>query len=265
MPRQINKIECVCLVCGKRFLAWPSAIKRGKAKLCSRACFYVSLREVVAASDIPPTKPKRKSVQLPCEQCGKVFWAPTKEINRGGGKFCSQTCFFNSRVISTGQQFVRHAGEPNEFGCMLWTGMVLENGYGKFYRSRRDTEDGKRNIIAHRFAFEFAHGPIPDGMGVLHRCDENYPVSDITYRRCVNPLHLFIGTQRDNNNDKVAKGRQMKGEKHPFATVTDEIVRSMRRRYDAGLATQSRLARELGMSIANVSHIVRRLTWKHVV
>jgi HNH endonuclease len=75
--------------------------------------------------------------------------------------------------------------------CWEWSGARDRYGYGKL---RRDTVYWK----AHRLAWTLEHGPIPDGMYVCHHCD-NPP--------CVNPAHLFLGTSRDNQLDRVAKGR----------------------------------------------------------
>jgi hypothetical protein len=72
--------------------------------------------------------------------------------------------------------------------CWVWTGRTRNTGYGGFGRS----------WLAHRFAWELTNAPIADGLCVLHRCD-NPP--------CVNPAHLFLGTQADNNRDCGAKGR----------------------------------------------------------
>lgn len=81
---------------------------------------------------------------------------------------------------------------PVDSGCWEWQGHRLPKGYGHF---RGLTA---KNVKAHRFAYELLVGPIPDGLRVLHRCD-NPP--------CVNPVHLFLGTDKDNSDDKIAKGR----------------------------------------------------------
>lgn len=80
--------------------------------------------------------------------------------------------------------------EPNS-GCHLWTASVSPRGYGKFYIAGR-------HLRANRAAWELYVGSIPDGLRVLHRCDTP---------ACVNPDHLWLGTDADNQRDKVRKGR----------------------------------------------------------
>lgn len=85
-------------------------------------------------------------------------------------------------------------------GCWLWAGKRGPNGYayGAIWC------DGKRKTASlHRVAYSVFHGPIPDGMLVLHRCD---------VRSCLNPAHLFLGTQADNMTDMVTKGRNRNGQ-----------------------------------------------------
>ena len=81
---------------------------------------------------------------------------------------------------------------PGENGCLEWTGYRQPNGYGRIGAA------GKM-LYTHRVAWELANGKIPDGLHVLHRCDNPH---------CSNPEHLFLGTQADNMVDKVQKGRQ---------------------------------------------------------
>lgn len=89
-------------------------------------------------------------------------------------------------------------------GCWWWTGKPNSSGYGQC-RSKG------RSLRAHRLSWILANGPIPEGMCVCHICDEGLPPGDISYRLCVNPAHLFIGTNADNRRDAVNKGRMGKG------------------------------------------------------
>lgn len=102
--------------------------------------------------------------------------------------------------------------EPNT-GCWLWLGGCDRNDYGAFrIGSRLDNSD--KMVCSHRFSYETFIGPIPEGMKVLHKCD-NPP--------CVNWEHLFLGTQQVNGTDMASKGRGTKSKKGlPFG-VTMQI------------------------------------------
>jgi len=82
--------------------------------------------------------------------------------------------------------------------CWFWLGSLRKGKmkYGRFAVSHR------KNVIAHRFSYELYKGKIPDGLLVLHSCDNP---------SCVKPGHLFIGTQKDNMQDMVKKGRGKNG------------------------------------------------------
>ena len=86
--------------------------------------------------------------------------------------------------------------EPNS-GCLLWMGSVCKSGYGRVAYSGNGSP-----VLIHRIAYECAFGPILDRRHVCHRCDTP---------SCVNPDHLFIGTQKDNMRDMFAKGRARPG------------------------------------------------------
>ena len=130
--------------------------------------------------------------------------------------------------------------------CWLWTGPLMKNGYGK----------GCRDLV-HRLSWKIHHGPIPASMSVLHRCDN---------RRCVNPDHLFLGTQRDNLRDMREKGRQVRGEQQGSAKLTEQQVRQIRRRYQRYSHRNGGgvLAREYGVGIKQIIAIAKGRVWCHV-
>jgi hypothetical protein len=129
-------------------------------------------------------------------------------------------------------------------GCWIWTGFRNEKGYGGFSVNNRTTK-------AHRVSYQMYVGQITDGLHVLHRCDN---------RRCVNPDHLFLGTNADNTADKVRKGRQQKGSQFPQAKLSEqqilEIRMDPRKCRDIGA--------EYGISHSAVSEIKLLKRWRHV-
>lgn len=104
-------------------------------------------------------------------------------------------------------------------------------------------------------AWEMAHGPIPAGMHVCHKCD-NPP--------CVNPAHLFLGTEADNAHDRDRKGRQVapRGEEHGCARLNESDVREIRAL--RGSLTQVEIGRRYGIRQTTVSEIQRGNLWSHV-
>lgn len=116
-----------------------------------------------------------------------------------------------------------------------------------------DIKVSGRQTSAHRLSYELFCGPIPQGMFVCHTCD---------FPRCINPAHLFLGTAADNMADKVAKGRQARGERQGLAKLTWPAVRQIRADFTAGLASVSTLARKHGVHSKAIYLLIAGKTWR---
>lgn len=148
---------------------------------------------------------------------------------------------FNERIVKDGS------------GCWLWTASRQKDGYGIF-KSYFFGEE-----LAHRVAFRLFRGDIAEGLNVLHRCDTP---------QCVNPEHLFVGTQRENIADMVSKGRQRAprraGESSPMAKITSEDVSEIRHAYRKGQTSLKSIGSRFGISEAQVHNIVNFKRWAHI-
>lgn len=209
-----------------------------------------------------------------CEYCGREFRFSPSEKRR----FCSYPCFLAGNYGTPEQRFwskVEKSSEPD--GCWIWVAGLGKGGYGQF------CWDG-RSAGAHRFSYILHFGDIPDGLDVLHHCD-NPP--------CIRPDHLFAGTNLDNTLDSMAKGRRAsgdrngsrlyperlkrgddnpvrrnpeilrRGEQHHEAKLTADAVRAIRIGLDAG-ETKASLARRFGVSDAVIHSVAKGKTWRHV-
>lgn len=120
----------------------------------------------------------------------------------------------------------------------------MPNGYGQIHHN------GK-TAYAHRVSYEIAKGPIPEGMFILHSCDN---------RKCVNPYHLSLGSFNDNMADMVDKQRQAHGEKNGHAKLTVEQVREIR----SAIGTQKEIAACFNVARSLVSMIRSGRIWRQV-
>jgi len=249
---------------------------------------------------------RRRLCPKPCEYCGTDFMPP-----RSRYRFCSRSCSaswkirqpaFRDRLYSEearrkigmkirawllsgsaeakekmhrwqtagvrAQQMAAQGLAHNfwlhirvrENGCWEWEGSRGPSGYGSV------RVDGRSEYV-HRHAWVLRYGPIPDTLHVLHRCD-NPP--------CINPAHLFLGTNRDNVEDMCRKSRQAKGdrqgsrvhpetracgEKNGRAKLTRDQVEEIRRDYLSRKSSQREIARRHGISQPTVSEIVNFRNW----
>lgn len=151
---------------------------------------------------------------------------------------------------------VQKAGDED---CWEWLGGKVPDGYGAVW-------DGKKVVGAHVLSLRLTVGDQP-GKWACHRCNN---------RSCVNPNHLYWGTQADNVRDMVAAGSMKgprpwrQGELNPNRRLTEAQVREIlerygpARRYTRGQTTQRQLAAEYGVSLAAIQKILGKRTWGHV-
>jgi len=148
--------------------------------------------------------------------------------------------------------------------CWEWTGLRFADSmrYGRF-------SFNGGSLRVHRLSWILAHGPIPDGLFVLHRCDN--PI-------CVWPDHLFLGTQAENIRDCVSKGRNAIGDRNgsrlnrgrhrgtlnPSAKLTEPDVTAIRRLVGHGQITRADIGRLYAVTGQTVTSIARRRLWVHV-
>lgn len=136
-------------------------------------------------------------------------------------------------------------------GCHEWQAGTYRSGYGAICIDHK-------MLYAHRVAWEIANGKIPDGLHVCHKCDN---------RLCVNPDHLFVGTNADNMADAVAKGRMKSksfGSNNKLAKLTDDNVRVIRDMYARGDYSYRELSILFGVDYSIIRRVIRRERWKHV-
>jgi hypothetical protein len=140
---------------------------------------------------------------------------------------------FNNRYIPT-----------TESGCWIWDHDCDGKGYGRIsYRNSR--------YSAHRMSWMIHHGAIEPGLNVLHKCDVTF---------CVNPDHLFLGTQKDNMGDCARKKRHQFGERSGASVLTDEMAQGIHSAH----GKYKDIAARFGISKYAVKDIKKRNRWRHL-
>jgi len=170
------------------------------------------------------------------------------------------------------QRFLEKINKRTPNGCWEWIGGCNEYGYGRFW-------NGDRMVMAHRFSCKLFKDLIPEGKIVCHTCDNP---------RCVNPDHLWLGTQKENIRDAIRKGRldpkelnqprgdnhwsrkhpermnQSCGDNHYCSKLTEKIVMEAREEYSSGTSIVV-LANKYGVTDVAMGNAIHRKTWKCVV
>ena len=153
--------------------------------------------------------------------------------------------------LSTEDRFWQKVDIKDGDECWEWLGSVHHQwGYGGFNINGKCT-------ASHRFSWEWHYGKVPIEMCVCHHCDNP---------KCVRPDHLFLGTNQDNTNDMVNKGRSANsvGENNSNSKLTEIQVIEIRKLYDLKKRNGGKIARKYGIVKETVYDIVHRKRWKHI-
>lgn len=133
-------------------------------------------------------------------------------------------------------------------GCWLWTGELSPSGYGILRM-------GGSSLPTHRISFEIYKDQIPQGLCVCHACD---------VRACVNPDHLWLGTQTENIEDATKKGRMNRGEDNARSKLTEDKVKDIIALYKTGDYSQAELGAQFGVNHSIISDIITGKKWKYI-
>jgi hypothetical protein len=148
------------------------------------------------------------------------------------------------------ETFWKRVSVGSDNDCWIWTGSRTKQGYGNL-RIKQKT------VYAHRYIYELRNGKIPDGLVVCHKCDNP---------ACVNPSHLFLGTQGDNVRDRDEKGRRgsnpPRGESHHNSKLTEKDVAEIRKMLADGQSIR-KIASKFGVTSWTIGSIAVGKTWKN--
>jgi hypothetical protein len=185
-----------------------------------------------------------------CE-CGRDAIVQRPNLISGGARYCSRYC-----PLMIEDRFWTHVTKADGDGCWTWN-TAKPGEYGRL-------GIGGSNDLAHRYSWTLHNGPIPNGLYVLHKCDN---------RPCVRPDHLFLGTHIDNVRDMCAKGRAylqvnpgaVSGERSPRAVLTEAQVIEIRSRYSDRHLSAAKVAAIYGVSAGTIDFVLSGKTWKHLL
>jgi len=235
-------MEKVCEYCGDSYKTDNS-----KRKYCSRKCVEES---------------QKRRVTVKCNVCLKDF--ELKKSSDRNTKHCSMECRRKGKYhklkneiefLTEEEKFDKKKKEfykkviENGDNCWGWKGNVDAKGYARLCLSSKFGD-----LKAYRFSWIMHNGPIPEGLLIRHIC--NNPI-------CTNIKHLSLGTYKDNCNDKVKAGTQLRGEKNPSSKLKDSDVRTIKLKLKKGIKAKA-LSKEYHVSIQAIYDIKNNKQWKHI-
>lgn len=188
----------------------------------------------------------RIRIKTKCSFCGskKEVWPSVFAKNKDF--FCNIKCASDYKKGIPIKQRLEKFTVKSDSGCWIWVGSKTKLGYGKLTVSNKTT-------LAHRASWACTYGEIPDGMCVLHKCDNP---------KCINPKHLFLGTYFDNTRDMISKGRKSPThcEFSGVAKVNADQVSKIRERLLMG-DVQSQIGIDFGLTQSAISRIKTKSNW----
>lgn len=166
--------------------------------------------------------------------CGTPVIKRASQFRYGSFHTCgAEACRFWEKVNKDGPVVSEELGP-----CHVWTGALHSGGYGVF-----KAEGSKDTLRAHVYAWELENGSLPEGMNALHKCDN---------RPCVRASHLYAGTDQQNKDDMVRRGRSHASRRK----VSDEVRASIRDEYASGKVSQDLLAAKYEITARTVRRIL---------
>jgi HNH endonuclease len=139
--------------------------------------------------------------------------------------------------------FWERVDKKSDDECWEWKGYLTHRGYGQL-------KVKQKNVYAHRYSYELHYGRIPDNLLVCHKCDN---------RKCVNPSHLFLGTQKDNIHDMDKKGRRVV--RPGTMKITRRDANEIRLLHKKGISVNE-LSKRYGLQPCTIRNIIAYRIWK---
>lgn len=173
-------------------------------------------------------------------------WPEGLLLNRCGQNLCVNPRHY---IDSSDGNLFWEKVDKTKSGCWNWKGFIDDFGYGHFGRNGKIWN-------THRYSWFLENGPIPKDILVCHHCDNP---------SCVNPDHLYLGTQKDNMHDaSVRKRWDRKGSKNPQSKLTELKVKEIRLLCDEGDLSLEEIADKYKVSAGTIRGIRSRRSWRHV-